>query len=149
MISFGLRLAVAGGREALTRLIVIAAAVAVGAGLLLATFAGINAVNEQLTRYAALFPQAPAPGPEPLWWASRDDYFHGEQITRIDVAATGPGSPSRSAFRPCPRPASSTRPRPCSGCWPPTRATSSPTAIPPAPWARSATRRCRRRTRCC
>ncbi|GIM91106.1 hypothetical protein Ato02nite_028990 [Paractinoplanes toevensis] len=91
----GLRLAVAGGREAITRLIVIAVAVAVGAGLLLATFAGVNAVNVQLTRYAALYPDPSAGGSDadPLWWAVREDYFHGEQILRADVAATGAGSP--------------------------------------------------------
>jgi hypothetical protein len=95
MIGFGLRLAVAGGREAITRLVVIAVAVAVGSGLLLATFAGVNAVNAQLTRYAALYPEASAPGTgaDPLWWSSRDDYFHGEPISRVDVAATGPSSP--------------------------------------------------------
>ncbi|MEU4220835.1 FtsX-like permease family protein [Actinoplanes sp. NPDC026623] len=96
MIGFGLRLAVAGGREALTRLVLIAAAVAVGAGLLLATFAGVNAVNAQLTRYAALYPDpsAGAGGGDPLWFSSREDFFHGRQIDRIDVAATGPGSPT-------------------------------------------------------
>jgi hypothetical protein len=95
MIGFGLRLAVAGGREAIVRLTVIAAAVAVGAGLLLATFAGINGVNAQLTRYAALYPppSANADGGQPLWWSNREDYFRGEQITRVDVAATGPHSP--------------------------------------------------------
>lgn len=95
MIGFGLRLAVAGGREALTRLVIIAAAVAVGAGLLLATFAGVNAVNAQLTRYAALYPPSAAGdgGAEPLWWTTREDYFHGEQILRVDVAATGAASP--------------------------------------------------------
>ncbi|RZT78690.1 FtsX-like permease family protein [Micromonospora violae] len=95
MIRFGLRLAVAGGREALTRLIVIAAAVAVGSGLLLTTLAGVNAVNAQLTRYASLYPQASTAGhTDPLWWSTRDDYFRGEQIIRIDVAATGATSPT-------------------------------------------------------
>src|SRR3954447_9882890 len=95
MIGFGLRLAVAGGREALTRLIVIAAAVAVGAGLLLATFAGVNAVNAQLTRAASLYPDPAAGGGggDPLWWSAREDYFHGEQIVRIDVAPPGASSP--------------------------------------------------------
>jgi hypothetical protein len=95
MIGFGLRLAVAGGREALTRLVVIAAAVAVGAGLLLATLAGVNAVNAQLTRYAAMFPIASTGGEaDPLWWSTRQDYFQGKQIVRIDVAATGPSAPT-------------------------------------------------------
>jgi FtsX-like permease family protein len=95
MIAFGLRLAVAGGREAITRLVVIAAAVAVGAGLLLATFAGVNAVNAQLTRVASLYPDpsAGAGGGSPLWWTTRGDYFHGQEIVRVDVAATAPDSP--------------------------------------------------------
>ncbi|MBM0234618.1 ABC transporter permease [Micromonospora sp. STR1_7] len=94
MIRFGLRLAVAGGREALTRLIVIAAAVAIGSGLLLTTLAGVNAVNAQLTRYASMYPQASAGNADPLWWSTRFDYFHGKQIIRIDVAATGPDAPT-------------------------------------------------------
>jgi hypothetical protein len=95
MIRFGLRLAVAGGREALSRLVIIAAAVAVGAGLLLITLAGVNAANAQLTRYAALYPGASSGGAaDPLWWTTREDYFHGEQIVRVDVAATGPSSPT-------------------------------------------------------
>ncbi|RAO24293.1 hypothetical protein MED15_00051 [Micromonospora noduli] len=94
MIRFGLRLAVAGGREALTRLIVIAAAVAVGSGLLLTTLAGVNAVNSQLTRYASMYPNASTGDADPLWWSTRQDYFHGEQIIRIDVAATGSTAPT-------------------------------------------------------
>ncbi|MFI6781304.1 FtsX-like permease family protein [Micromonospora sp. NPDC050276] len=94
MIRFGLRLAVAGGREALTRLIVIAAAVAIGSGLLLTTLAGVNAVNAQLTRYASMYPNASASEADPLWWSNRQDYFHGKQIIRIDVAATGSTAPT-------------------------------------------------------
>ncbi|WP_444951846.1 FtsX-like permease family protein [Micromonospora ureilytica] len=94
MIRFGLRLVLAGGREALTRLIVIAAAVAIGSGLLLATLAGVNAVNAQLTRYASMYPNASAGDADPLWWSNRQDYFHGKQIIRIDVAATGSTAPT-------------------------------------------------------
>ncbi|SCL28633.1 FtsX-like permease family protein [Micromonospora rhizosphaerae] len=95
MIGFGLRLAVAGGREALTRLVIIATAVAVGAGVLLATLAGVNAVDAQLTRYASMFPTPSTGGDaDPLWWSTRQDYFHGKQIIRIDVAATGPSAPT-------------------------------------------------------
>ncbi|MDG4839489.1 ABC transporter permease [Micromonospora sp. WMMD967] len=94
MIRFGLRLAVAGGREALTRLVVIAAAVAVGSGLLLTTLAGVNATNAQLTRYASMYPNASTGGADKLWWSTRQDYFQGRQIIRIDVAATGPSAPT-------------------------------------------------------
>jgi FtsX-like permease family protein len=95
VIGFGLRLAVAGGREALARLVIIAAAVAVGVGLLLATLAGVNAVNAQLTRYASMYPNASTGGDaDPLWWSTGQDYFHGKQIVRVDVAAAGPNAPT-------------------------------------------------------
>ncbi|NYH41277.1 hypothetical protein HNR22_001004 [Micromonospora jinlongensis] len=105
MIRLGLRLAVAGGREALTRLLVIAAAVAVGSGLLLTTLAGVNAVNAQLTRYASVYPNASTGGDaDPLWWSTREDYFHGKQIIRIDVAATGPDAPTPTGVPSTPGP---------------------------------------------
>ncbi|WP_433549840.1 FtsX-like permease family protein [Micromonospora zamorensis] len=105
MIGFGLRLAVAGGREALTRLAIIAAAVAIGSGLLLTTLAGVNAVNSQLTRYAAIYPSDSTGGDaDPLLWSTREDYFHGKQIIRIDVAATGPSAPIPVGIPSTPRP---------------------------------------------
>ncbi|MEU8113910.1 FtsX-like permease family protein [Micromonospora sp. NPDC048947] len=105
MIRFGLRLAVAGGREALTRLIVIAAAVAIGSGLLLTTLAGVNAVDAQLTRYASVYPSASTGGDaDPLWWSTRNDYFQGEQIIRIDVAATGSNAPTPAGVPTTPGP---------------------------------------------
>jgi hypothetical protein len=106
VIRLGLRLTLAGGREAITRLALIAVAVAVGVGLLLATLAGLNAVNTQNARYAWLETgysgsDAPAAGPaatgqasaDPLWWRLRADYYQGKEIGRVDLAATGPHSP--------------------------------------------------------
>jgi hypothetical protein len=102
VISLGLRLTLSGGREAVIRLAVITAAVAIGVGLLLVTVAGINAVDAQNERYAWLETGfAPdsfavsdsASAPDPLWWKIGRDTFDGEDIGRIDVAATGPGSP--------------------------------------------------------
>ena len=63
MIRLGLRLAVAGGREAITRLALIAAAVAIGSGLLLTTLASTNAFRAQNERYAWL--ETGYPGAEP------------------------------------------------------------------------------------
>ncbi|MEV0003977.1 FtsX-like permease family protein [Micromonospora sp. NPDC050980] len=95
MIALALRLAVAGGREALVRLAAIAAAVAIGTGLLLTTVAGVHATNAQLGRYASMYPQETAGGAaDPLLWSTRFDYFHGTQIQRVDVAATGPTAPT-------------------------------------------------------
>ena len=100
MIRLGLRLAVAGGREAVGRLALIAIAVAIGAGLLLTTLSGVNAVNAQNAKYAWLetgYSGSDAPvdasGADPLWWQLRADYVHGELVGRVDVAATGPDSP--------------------------------------------------------
>ncbi|MEU1684116.1 ABC transporter permease [Micromonospora sp. NPDC005707] len=97
MIRFAVRLSLAGGREAAIRLAVIATAVALGVGMLLATLAGMNAVNAQNQRYAwlntAVAPAAADPSVDPLWWLIREDYFHGDSIGRVEVAATGPDSP--------------------------------------------------------
>ncbi|MCW2550143.1 MAG: hypothetical protein JWN96_4603 [Mycobacterium sp.] len=106
MIRLGLRLTLAGGREAITRLALIAIAVAVGTGLLLTTLASVNAVNTQNARYAWLetgYTGSNAPGSatpvagsaahDPLWWRLRADYYQGKQIGRVDLAATGPQSP--------------------------------------------------------
>jgi hypothetical protein len=100
VIRLGLRLAVAGGREAVGRLTLIAVAVAIGAGLLLTTLSGIDAVNAQNAKYAWLetgYTDSAAPagssGIDPLWWRLRADYYQGGLIGRVDVAATGTCSP--------------------------------------------------------
>lgn len=98
MIGFGLRLTLNGGREAAARLVITAAAVAIGVSLLLMTSAGINAVNSQNARYAWLATTAEpdsanAAGTDPLWGMLSTDYFRGQIITRADLAATGPSSP--------------------------------------------------------
>jgi hypothetical protein len=97
MIGLGLRLTVSGGREAITRLVVLAAAVALGVGLLLTAVSGINAVNAQNDRYAWLDTTPATHGTtsrhDPLWGRIADDSFGGQDIIRVDVAATGPTSP--------------------------------------------------------
>ncbi len=104
MIRLGLRLAVACGKEAITRLALVAVAVAIGVGLLLTTLGSLNAFNAQNERYAWLetgYPGAeqlagaasPDESVDPLWWQLRADYFQGDLIGRVDVAATGPDSP--------------------------------------------------------
>lgn len=110
MIRFGLRLTLRGGREAGTRLVLIAVAVAIGTALMLITLGGINAVNHQNNRYAWLetaadgirpSPPAAAGAPaasewatgDPTWWRLSGDRFHGSTIGRVDVAATGPHPP--------------------------------------------------------
>ena len=101
MIRLGLRLTVAGGREAINRLVLIIVAVAVGVTLLLGTLAGLNGVQAQNDRFAWLetgFSGSDAPighpaAHPPLLWRLRADYFDGKTIGRVDLAATGSGSP--------------------------------------------------------
>ena len=99
MIALGMRLVLNSGREAITRLIVVAVAVALGVGLLLTALAATSAVTAWSNRHAwqwtgtAYVPAGPASGVAPLWWQPSVDVFDGQQITRYDVAATGPSSP--------------------------------------------------------
>ncbi len=101
VIRLGLRLTLSGGREAVTRLVILAAAVGLGVGLLLVAVAGINAVNAQNDRYAWLWhrrqrsqPAGHAATAGPLWvLITSVDEFGGQTIDRVDVAATGPASP--------------------------------------------------------
>jgi hypothetical protein len=114
VIRLGLRLTLNGGKEAAARLTVIAAAVALGVGLLLGILAAVNATGSQNARNAwfntgtgtgSVTGTDGGPGtgarsrpvtkgdPDPLWWLLRADHFKGEIIGRVDVAATGPDSP--------------------------------------------------------
>ncbi|HWG63656.1 MAG TPA: FtsX-like permease family protein, partial [Streptosporangiaceae bacterium] len=99
MIPLGLRLVTSGGREAITRLLVLAVAVGLGVGLLLTAVAATNAVTTWNSRHAwhwtgtAWVPPGPAAGIAPLWWHPASDIFDGQQINRFDVAATGTSSP--------------------------------------------------------
>ncbi len=97
MIRLGLRLTLASGREAALRVLVTAAAVALGVGLLLACFAGVNGLHAQTDRGAWLDSAAQASGsssaPNQLWWVSGTDQFAGQEIDRVDVAPTGPKAP--------------------------------------------------------
>ena len=111
MIRFGLRLTLRGGKEAAVRLGVTAAAMALGVGLLLITLAGINALNAQNARAAWLSSSANRArtgsgqaAPDPLWWLSSADQFGRLAIYRVDVAATGPGSPIPPGIRHLPGP---------------------------------------------
>jgi hypothetical protein len=99
VIGLGLRLVLSGGREAITRLVILAIAVGLGVGLLLTAVAATNAVTAWNGRHAWFWtgttsvPAGPATGTAPLWWHPSGDTFDGQQISRFDVAATGPSSP--------------------------------------------------------
>ncbi len=100
MIRLGLRLTLAGGREAVLRVLVTAAAVALGVGLLLAALAGGSGLHAQTDRGAWLDTSAQATGStsgtptsDRLWWLSSIDQFGSQAIDRVDVAAAGPNAP--------------------------------------------------------
>ncbi len=97
MIRLGLRLTFGSGREALLRVLVTAAAVALGVGLLLAALAGINGLHAQSDRggwlNSAVQPTPPTSPASGLWWEPSTDSFGGQLIDQIDVAAAGPGAP--------------------------------------------------------
>jgi len=97
VIRLGLRLTLGSGREAALRVLVTAAAVALGVGLLLAALAGVNGLHAQTDRGAWLDTSAQASSPtsasDRLWWLSSTDQFGNQAIDRVDVAATGPSAP--------------------------------------------------------
>ena len=105
MLRLGLRLALSGGRETMVRLAVTAAAVAVGVALLLAVLAEFHAFQANADRQCwectgtssaaapgALLLPARLPAHGELWNDSAD-FYQGQTIERLDVAALGPGAP--------------------------------------------------------
>jgi hypothetical protein len=100
MIPLGLRLVISGGREAITRLVILTIAVGLGVGLLLAAVAATNATTTWNNRHAWFWtgtayvtPAPAAPDTAPLWWHPAGDTFGSQHIDRFDVAATGASSP--------------------------------------------------------
>ncbi|MGH9098795.1 MAG: ABC transporter permease, partial [Acidimicrobiales bacterium] len=112
MIRLGLRLSLNGGREAALRVLVTAAAVALGVGLLLIALAGVNGLRAQTERGAwldsspARLACSPSCGARqvpstsgssashPIWWLLTVEQFGNQAIDRVDVAATGPNEPA-------------------------------------------------------
>jgi hypothetical protein len=99
VIGLGLRLVLSGGREAVTRFVVLAVAVGLGVGLLLTAVAATHAVTTWNNSHGWMWtgtssvPPGPATGIAPLWWQPGSDTFDGQNIDRFDVAATGTSSP--------------------------------------------------------
>ncbi len=97
MIRLGLRLALNSGREALTRLIVTTLAVAAGVALLLGVLAEFHAFQGDSKRVCWECTQGNSlPGALPSRgeaWNYSVDYYQGQTIERLDVAALGPDAP--------------------------------------------------------
>jgi hypothetical protein len=100
MLRLGLRLTLSGGREALVRLAVTAVAVAVGTALLLGVLAEFHAfqanAGRQCWECTGIVPPVPLPARLPAHgelWNDSADFYQGQTVERLDVAALGPGAP--------------------------------------------------------
>lgn len=107
MIRLGVRLTVRSSREALVRLLVTAAAVAVGVTLLLSVLGLYHAYRVTMNRACwECTQQAPAAqdGPGSLVWARHDDEYRGRAIVRVDIAVLTTQPPAIPGVRRLPGP---------------------------------------------
>jgi FtsX-like permease family protein len=97
MLRLGLQLSLRSGREAMVRLLITAAAVAVGVALLLGVLAEFHAFQANAnqpcwscTQGASVPATLPAHGE---LWNNSVDFYQGQTISRLDVAALGQNAP--------------------------------------------------------
>jgi hypothetical protein len=97
ILRLGLQLTLRSGREGLVRLAITAGAVAVGVLLLLGVLAEFHAfAANAYQRCWSCTQGAPVPGTLPArgeLWNESVDYYQGQTLTRLDVAALGPDAP--------------------------------------------------------
>ena len=137
MLRLGLQLTLRSGREALVRLLITAAAVAVGVALLLGVLAEFHAFQANANQPCWSCTQgAPCPATLPArgeLWNNSVDFYQGQTISRLDVAALGPGAPVPPGVTRLPRRAATTppprSPRCCGQCPPTSSARGSPARL--------------------
>src|SRR5215470_8703815 len=97
MFRLGLQLTLRSGREATFRLLITAAAVAVGVTLLLGVLAEFHAFQANANKQCWSCTQGtPVPRTLPSHgelWNNSVDFYRGQTINRLDVAALGPDAP--------------------------------------------------------
>ena len=97
MLRLGLQLTLRSGREALVRLMITAAAVAVGVALLLGVLAEFHAFEANANQACwSCTTGAPVPSSLPSHgelWNDSVDFYQGQTITRLDVAPLGASAP--------------------------------------------------------
>jgi hypothetical protein len=97
MLRLGLQLSLRSGREAMVRLLITAAAVAVGVALLLGVLAEFHAFQANANQPCWSCTQgASVPAPLPAHgelWNNSVDFYRGQTVNRLDVAALGPNAP--------------------------------------------------------
>ena len=110
MIRLGIKLSLSGGRESITRLVVIALSVIVGVTILLVAASGFHAIEAQGNRpcwaCTVTTNQQPSVNPsstDPLLWLYQDDYVKGSELKRLEVAALGPKAPILPGIRRLPK----------------------------------------------
>lgn len=110
MYRLGAQLTLRSGREPLVRLIVTAAAVAVGVAIMLAVLADFNAFNTTNNRPAWENTQGQAltadyaSATHAELWNYGNDIYQGHTIERLDVAGLGPGAPVPPGISRLPKP---------------------------------------------
>jgi hypothetical protein len=97
MLRLGLQLTLRSGREGLVRLLITAGAVAVGVALLLGVLAEFHAFQANASQPCWSCTQGGSvPGTLPAHgelWNNSVDFYQGQTINRLDVAALGPDAP--------------------------------------------------------
>ena len=125
MFRLGLQLTLRSGREALVRLALTTVAVAVGVALLLGVLAEFNAFQAQSNQpcWACTGGNQQVPSPLPAQgelWNNSIDFYQGQTLTRLDVAALGAAEPMLPGISKLPARGSTTRPprwpRCCARC---------------------------------
>jgi hypothetical protein len=109
MLRLGLRLTLRSGREALVRLALTTVAVAVGVALLLGVLAEFHAFQAQSNQACWACtggnPQVPSPLPaQGELWNNSVDFYQGQTLTRLDIAALGADEPMLPGISKLPAP---------------------------------------------
>jgi len=91
----GVRLALAGGRESVARMVLMTIGVAVGMVLLLLSLTGLPARQSHIDRLAwhRTTAQSPPTAEDGAWWLAVTDRYAGTDVIRVNVAALGPRPP--------------------------------------------------------
>jgi len=94
-LTLGIRMALAGGRESLARMALMALGLAVGVMLLLLTLTALPIMQSHVDRLAwhRTTEASPATAPDPALWLAVTDRYAGHDVIRVNVAALGPRPP--------------------------------------------------------
>jgi FtsX-like permease family len=105
-ILLGIRLAFAGGREALARMGLMLVGVTIGVPLILFAISAVPIMQAHIDRLAwhRTTADSPPTAPDPALWLAVTDRYAGRDIIRVHVAALGPQPPVPPGVRRLPGP---------------------------------------------